>query len=93
MSRSSAYLAGKKSRHGTQEERKRARTMYIMKTQSEKMAEMVAAKVKQLIVEEVSRELDRRGYRNRKDGGSTTEMSPQEERPPNQEVDETVDEA
>lgn len=93
MSRSSAYLAGKKSRHGTQTERKRARTAYILHTQTERVAATVAGKLRSLVIQEVLHELDRRGYRNREDSGSTTEMPPQEDRPSSQEVDGAVEEA
>lgn len=97
MSRSSAYLAGKKSRHGTQTEKKRARTAYILEKHkgilSVEMARLVALQLKSLVVEEVAWELDRRGYQNREDSGSTTEMPAQEDQPPSQEVDGAVEEA
>ena len=60
MSRSSASLAGKKSRHGTQMERKRARTAYILEKHTARLVERVAASVKAIVIEEVARELDKR---------------------------------
>ncbi len=77
MSRSSAYLAGKKSRHGTQTERKRARTGYILATRTAALAEQVARSLKSLVIEEVSRELIRREFSDRVGGGQAP-IVPQE---------------
>jgi hypothetical protein len=47
---------------------KRRVQLHVMRTQAQKISDLVAAGLKSLIAEEVANELSRRGYRDREDG-------------------------
>jgi hypothetical protein len=72
MSKKSAYKIRQRIQGGIERERKVQ--FHVMKTQTEKIADLVGEKIRSLIVEEVSNELDRRGYPDRKNYRSTPEV-------------------
>ena len=90
MSRSSQYLAGKKSRHGTQTEKKRMRTAFILTKRTEAVAKLVADKLKALVREEVSNELDRRGIDNSPVEGGESDQQAGGQVPVNGDASEVV---
>ncbi len=60
MSKRSQFKINQRVREG--DEGKRRAQMYVLRTLTEKVADIVAAKLKNLVIQEVHNELDRRGY-------------------------------
>lgn len=66
MSKRSQHKLNQRVREGT--EGRRRVQLHVMRTQTQRIADRVAAQLQVLIAEEVTNELDRRGYRDREDG-------------------------
>jgi hypothetical protein len=64
MSKRSTHRLNQRVREG--ENGKRRVQLHVMQTQAQKISNLLAAKLKDLIAEEVANELDRRGIRDRK---------------------------
>ena len=73
MSKRSTHRLNQRVREGV--EGKRQVQLHVMQTQTQRIAELVAAQLQGLITEEVANELDRRGYRNREDSGPPAGVS------------------
>ncbi len=89
MSKRSVFKVNKRVREGVEGQRKVQ--LHVMRTQTERIAEMVGARVRELIQDEVAAELNRRGYPNQQDNRSVVEVIQDAGSPPDQEVDGVVE--